>query len=254
MYAPHILGFPNARALLRAWWLLLLLLCATATLLAFPHTTEAAASISVTDQEVIDDDRAAFNPYDFTDVDVGAPDAKRYILVGVTSRYGTGTPGVLTFTINGSPATLLATVTNSSSHVTAIYGTFVPNGTTADVQITFTADAFWCRIAVARAVGIVLAPIDTASDFETGDPIGANATLDLDVDVVEGGVAFGFIGMSNVSSPTSDWSGLTDAAAQPAGEGTGGSAASLATSADHLRVGGYFGRLVISAHGRRRLL
>jgi hypothetical protein len=200
-------------------------------LAARPTVTEAAASISVTDQEVDDTDRSGGDPFVFNGVDIGAADTGRYVLVAVTVRGDAGLSSLGDVTINGTPAVTLATSTSNGVHTTAIYGVRVPDGANADVEVTLPEFAYWCRIAVARAVGIVLTPIDTASDFETGDPIGGNTTLDLDVDVVSGGVVFGFIGMSNIGSPSSDWSDLTDAAAQPAGEGRGGSAAFLAASA-----------------------
>lgn len=142
--------------------------------------------------------------YTFANQDIGAADAGRYILVGVTTRSSGTTNTINSVTIGGVTATevqLQRTIT-TVVNMAGLYIANVPTGTTGDVVVTFAAGTQRCGIGMWRATDLASAvPTDSGKS-------GADApTYDIDVDA--GGFAVGVAYGADNSGATT-WTGITE--------------------------------------------
>jgi hypothetical protein len=135
--------------------------------------------------------------YTFTGVNIGTAAANRYVIVGVASRHQSFSRTIVSASIAGVAAAVIADGDISRSQA-AILIALVPAGATGDVVIQFTA--------VAERAGIV---VWTAHGLSSPTPVDflntASGTLDIDT------AADGIVVAVNLGvSQTPSWSGITE--------------------------------------------
>jgi len=135
---------------------------------------------------------------------VGANKRYVYAAIGLASS---GTFTVSAVTIGGNAASLFAGL-NASSFVQAqIWVAEVPIGTTANVQVTTSANTLCCGVATYPALNPATPNVPDAitTSTSTGSP------LSLDVNIVAGGAAIGAVQVRDTSATSGGaWSGLTE--------------------------------------------
>lgn len=148
---------------------------------------------------------AAHTSRTFSGVDIGAADARRYVVV--VAQNGDNTDTMSSVTVGGAATTRLVTNTSGGN---AIFITNAPvtSGTTADIAVTNSGSVSASVIHVYTLVGNVdLTPVDTIVDNSV--PAGSAPLGPNDIDVVAGGVVIGG-STADSSSPTCTWTNLTE--------------------------------------------
>lgn len=145
--------------------------------------------------------------YPFADVPLGIAAADRFIVVGIYSRFSSGTnPTISSVTIGGVVAAALGTLANTGDdNSIQFWGAVVPTGATGAITVVWSRTALRCHIAVAAVYGLENTTLrDQAADTVIATDLLSTNTLD----VLAGGVAIGFVGGNTASSWT--WTGLTE--------------------------------------------
>lgn len=145
--------------------------------------------------------------YTFSNINIGAPDANRYVVVGFSASTGTASITISSVTIAGVTATLLEKAEYSAtlaSRDSGIYIAAVPTGTTATIVITFSGTMSRIGLNVYRLVGIT-----STTPQDTTVVTGAAGTV-YDLSLV--GTSAGFIiAQTMVQASTSyTWSGAIE--------------------------------------------
>ena len=180
---PPTIRVSSTRVPLRAWCLVLLL-CASATLFAFPSTTEAAAALNFLQ---FTGDGTNATTHTFTSQNLGAPTGDRIIVVLVSvedkSAGGLSESG-FTVTVAGVAATKdVSAVDTGNGDLSGIFRARVPSGTSGSIVVTTDVNTN-VGIGVYRVTGISInpVPLHTASDLED------NLTMSLNIP--KNGIAF----------------------------------------------------------------
>jgi hypothetical protein len=139
--------------------------------------------------------------YTFSSENLGAADAGRYIIVGVTARNSTADRTLDSVTVGGVAATIVADIADGTSRASIAIAA-VPTGTTGDVVVTYSGQQLRCRIGLWRATGIDPTPHDTETD-------GSDTVPSASLNVPAGGFAVA-VAMENALT-TATWVGLTEA-------------------------------------------
>jgi hypothetical protein len=137
-------------------------------------------------------------------LDIGAADANRWVLVGITGIPNSATAAT-SVTVGGVTATAMAALGVSGGASAGYYKAQVPTGTTADVVVTYNGTVFATNIAVARFIGEPLFD-------ESGTDTAVNASIQLTtgtLTVPDNGYVYGLTSWFNVSTSAS-WFGLTE--------------------------------------------
>lgn len=137
---------------------------------------------------------------------IGAAASDRYVYVALFSKRVGSPLSISSVTIGGVTATPLITQSNaeSNSPITAIYYANVPTGTTADVVVTYNAEAVRSYCSTYRVVG-AFSPTTASDDAgSTAEP----ASLNMNI---PSGDSFAF-GISYCDNAGQDptWTGLTE--------------------------------------------
>jgi hypothetical protein len=171
-----------------------------------PHREEAAAgggsdaTISFTDSSV---QSGAATTFTFSTQAFGSADATRIVVVGTASEDNGATDANITsMTIGGVAATQIVQATNSTEHV-EIWAAAVPTGTTGDVVINYSADAFSVGIGVWALYNAQITNTDEGTDTDSNP-----ATFALDI--AAGGVALACVCQRSNTNPTFTWTNLTE--------------------------------------------
>jgi hypothetical protein len=144
--------------------------------------------------------------YTFPGVSIGTAAADRYVIVGIVSRHASFSRTIVSASIAGVAATVIADGDISRSQA-AILIALVPAGTTGDIVVEFTAVAERAGIAVWAAYGLSSpTPIDSLNT--------ASGTLDIDT-AADGIIVAVHLGVSQ----TPVWSGITEVLADTVLEG-----------------------------------
>ena len=137
----------------------------------------------------------------FDGVAIGAAAADRVVIVGM----GGGDQPVSAVTIGGVSATQVIAVRSATTGCSAsFYRATVPTGTTADIDIVFSASCGNCGIGVWTATGIDTATEQTASDIDT------QSLTTNTIDVAAGGVILGYSIDEETVAVTTTWAGITE--------------------------------------------
>jgi hypothetical protein len=137
-------------------------------------------------------------------LDIGAADANRWVLVGITGIPNSATAAT-SVTVGGVTATAMAALGVSGGGSAGFYKAQVPTGTTADVVVNYNGTVFASNIAVARFIGEPLFD-------EAGTDTAVNASNQLTtptLTVPDNGYVYGLTSWFNVSTSAS-WPVLTE--------------------------------------------
>ena len=177
----------------------------------------------------------------FDGMAIGAADSTRLVVAGISgSRAAGGDHLVSACTIGGETASLVVRQTTTNGEPAELWAATVPTGTTADVDITFSATCNKAGVGLWRLTNAATTATETASD-SGGIPYAAN------LEIPEDGVGIGyFLNVQEASDGGSDgnrttWTNLTkdfdaDFVGNVAGAGTNHSGASSDTEGDLLRT------------------
>jgi hypothetical protein len=141
--------------------------------------------------------------YTFAAHPIGAADASRIVVVGVSMRASGTTLDATSVTVGGSAATLIAKQRRGSTvtNILAVYAIAVAAGTTATVVVNANTASLRCGISVYRVVGAKLPASANAVD--------SNVDLAVSLPVLADGCAVAFA-MSGNPAAVGTWSGLTE--------------------------------------------
>ena len=143
--------------------------------------------------------------YTFSSQNLGTAASNRYIVAVVASRYSSGTPTLSSVTIGGETATIVVQETSSdtAANVMGIAIALVPNGSTGDVVVTWSASALRCAVSLYRVTGLGNAiKVDSSTTTSGPDP---SLSIDVPVGFVISGAACGTGGAASTS-----WTGVTE--------------------------------------------
>lgn len=141
--------------------------------------------------------------YTFASQNLGTASSDRHIIVTTVARKaGTGFT-LLSVTIGGVSANIVAQTTNTltNSDTAAMVIANVPSGTTGDIVITWSTTVLRCAVGVYHATGI-----DSITAYDSDSSTAADPTVNLDIP--EGGFTVG--GGLTAAATTASWTGLTE--------------------------------------------
>ena len=177
----------------------------------------------------------------FDGMAIGDADSTRLVVAGISAvRTSGGTHIVSACTIGGETASLVVRQATTSNDVCELWAATVASGTTADVDITFSATCNHAGVGLWRLTNAATTATETAGD-SGGIPYAANLEIPTD------GVGIGyFLNVQEASDGGSDgnrtaWTNLTkdfdvDFTGAAAGSATSHSGASSDTAGDLLRT------------------
>lgn len=167
----------------------------------FSPRATVPVSVSLVDSPV---STANATTYTFSGAALGAADAARKIVVGVTADPVSGSDNsISTLTVAGVSATFVHAVYRDLTYQAALWEATVPTGTTGDIVVTFTGTTMaQCGLGVWRVLNAGTFT-DTAGVFVTS--VQAADTINVPAN----GAAIG-IGQNNNGAATFTWGGLTE--------------------------------------------
>ena len=177
----------------------------------------------------------------FDGMAIGDADSTRLVVAGISAnRTSAGTHIVSACTIGGETASLVVRQTTTNGDPCELWAATVASGTTADVDITFSATCNQAGVGLWRLTNCATTATETASDYN-GVPYAAN------LEIPAGGVGIGyFLNVAEASDGGSSgnrttWTNLTkdfdvDFTGAPAGSAISHSGASSDTAGDLLRT------------------
>lgn len=146
--------------------------------------------------------------YTFASQSFGAEAANRYIIVSFGAASATASRTLSSATIGGvSASILLQTSIAGSSRLSGIIVALVPNGTTGDVVLTFSAGMDRCGIGIYRATGLLsTSAYDTAQNSATsGTSVSTNT-----IDCPAGGLIIATSQSSATATTNHTYAGVTE--------------------------------------------
>ncbi len=167
----------------------------------FPSLASAvAAAAGITySYEGATNDNTNTGTYTFTSAAIGAADAARLIVLGVTTSATTART-VTSVTAGGNAMTKGPEAVNTGTNTSTIMYLPIAAGTTSTFVVTLSGTAFNCTIVVYRVLVVSGTPIDSV----TGT--GAPGTI-TDLEVKTTGLAL-FIGSATANITSLSWNGL----------------------------------------------
>lgn len=153
-------------------------------------------------------DNTSRTTYTFTNVALGAADANRRIIVGISAGNGSATDvnlDIASVTVAGITATA-NTRTRSSGSTTGTYTALVPSGTTGTVVVTFSAAHTRASIATWRVIGLASNASAANNTEYSGPAAGSFASVPAGSIIV--GSSHSRSG--NAGSDAISWTGLTE--------------------------------------------
>ncbi len=138
----------------------------------------------------------------FTNIAIGAPHAKRYVVVTIMPATGSART-VDAVTIGGaSAAAIVASPASSGDLTTAIWGLLVPAGYTATIEVTLSGSATACVIGVYAIYPASTTPVDSGNMEDTN-----NGAIISNIATTAGGWAIACSHHSNNNTTTWAWNG-----------------------------------------------
>lgn len=179
-----------------------------------------------------DKDSVDRTTYTFSGLAIGAAATNRKIVVGAFT--GGSNRTIVSVKVAGASASAVVTV-DTSSDIQALYQIDVPTGTTADIEIVFSAIASRCGVGVWALYNAKAAANDTDTGTGTSSVAGT-------ISVPAGGVAIGYIGCVGDPNAVISGDGLTkdfDQAIEATGQVThGGGSGAYAVANASLTING----------------
>lgn len=127
-----------------------------------------------------------------------------YAAIGLASS---GTFTVSSVTIAGASASLFAGLNTSSFVQAQIWVAEVPTGTTANVQVTTSANTLCCGVATYPAINPATPTVPDATTPSTA----TSSPLSLDLNIIGGGAAVGVVQVRDTTATSGGaWSGLIE--------------------------------------------
>lgn len=143
--------------------------------------------------------------YTFASVNLGIADPKRVIVIGFASSVSQPDEDILSVTIGGVTATIVASVLDSGGKNARSFIAYaaVPSGTTGNVVVAFTGTALFCHMFTYRVVAQNFGVFATATDIAT--------TLSQSVSLASGGSIIA-VQSETDGGATAVWTGATEMA------------------------------------------
>lgn len=165
--------------------------------MAYPSLTFRGTSLQTTDQTA----------YTFSGMAIGNPSPLRAVVVFIQFTTFSGSQPTLAsisgVTIGGVNATYLAIANSNTTSAQAAYMATVPEGTTADIVVTFTIAMTRCYIGYYTLKPASTTPVDTVTFAASGTDI----TM-TDISVVTDGVVLVGLNQSVTSTNLITWTGV----------------------------------------------